>query len=312
MRNNGTQKAFTLLELMIVVAIIAILISILLPSLARARQQAMQVACAANLNAIGKGMFYYTEDRLNGNGYLPQLGWDQRLDGAGFWGSQIHRYVKIRRSRVGSKNGLLVCPSDPNLRYRYIEGSPNNAAIPGTLATEQDKRRADSGLALGTTQRRGSAGGSGSKRLGPLIEPVSYTGSCDTILRTPRGWLPRKWATIKRPHCFVLLGEGVDSGWGCFRWSGMVAQAKAKTNRGYKRHYGGQNPFSNGSNFLFADGHVQWQSAHSAAERMICCMDFGVPVGFTGPTPNQLRNAGGAITLQTIKCSEDSAVTRRR
>ena len=70
-RRNG----FTLIELMIVVAIIALLIAILLPSLARAREQAMQVACAANLNAFHKGMFYYAEDTGNGNGHLPQLAW---------------------------------------------------------------------------------------------------------------------------------------------------------------------------------------------------------------------------------------------
>ena len=302
---SSAHRAFTLIELMVVVAIIAILISILVPSLARARQQAMQVKCAANLSTIFKGMFHYMMDRSNGNGYLPQLGWDQRLDGAGFWASQIHRYVKIRRSRVGSKNGLLVCPSDPAPEFRYIEGG-----VPGTIVTEQDKLRADSGQG-DHTRRRGEDG----THLSPLIEPVSYAGSCDTILRTPRGWLPRKWATIKRPHCFVLLAEGSEAGWGCFRWSEIVSQAK--TNRDYKRHYGGRDPAVHGSNFLFADGHVQWQSALSAAERMICCMDFGVPVGFTGPAPNQLSNAMGAIILQTIKCSESmnvrkNAITRRR
>ncbi len=81
-KNVHRSLGFTLIELMIVVAIIALLIAILLPSLARARQQAMQVACAANLNAIHKGTFYYTEDPLNGNGYLPQLGVRIQSDGA--------------------------------------------------------------------------------------------------------------------------------------------------------------------------------------------------------------------------------------
>ena len=113
MRARNRRKGFTLIELMIVVAIIALLIAILLPSLARAREQAMQVACAANLNSIHKGMFYYAEDTGDGNGYLPQLSWliESTSDGWGFWTNQISKYVKIKRTRAGSRNGLTVCPA---------------------------------------------------------------------------------------------------------------------------------------------------------------------------------------------------------
>ena len=319
-RNAETcaHRAFTLIELMVVVAIIAVLIAILVPSLAWAREQAMQVKCAANLNSIVKGMFYYMSDGSNGNGYLPQLGWDQRIEG-GFWANQIHRYVKIRRSRAGAKNGLLVCPADPNQRYRYIDGGPNSGPIPGTVASEQEKRLADLGQSSGARRRSGGVSGSiGTGRPGRLIEPVSYTGSCDTILAGPRGYSPRKWTSLERPHCFVLITEtkrSDDRTAQCFRWSDLLSEAQ--THMDYKRHYGGEGPARNGSNFLFGDGHVQWHSALYASTRMICCMDFGVPVGFTGPTPNPLRNAGGAIALQTQTCTEarntlNGAVTRRR
>ncbi len=54
------KPGFTLIEVLVVVAIIALLISILLPSLARAREQARRAKCLANMSSLGKAVMAFS------------------------------------------------------------------------------------------------------------------------------------------------------------------------------------------------------------------------------------------------------------
>jgi len=62
------NKAFTLIEMLVVIAIISILAGMLLPALSAARERGRQTSCKNNLHQIGTAMFLYTDSNA---GFYP-------------------------------------------------------------------------------------------------------------------------------------------------------------------------------------------------------------------------------------------------
>jgi prepilin-type N-terminal cleavage/methylation domain-containing protein len=121
------RRAFTLVELLVVIGIIAILISILLPALQKAREQANSVACQSNQRQLMMAFLTFAHDH---KGSLPGNFWDRantdrekncwllgNTNGHWSFGPQSGTIFKY----VGRQYALYRCPS-------LIDIAPGNRA----------------------------------------------------------------------------------------------------------------------------------------------------------------------------------------
>lgn len=136
---SSRQSGFTLVELLVVIGIITILISLLLPSLIRARSQANTVVCASNLRQIyiAETMYagdygYYTAAETsdavnitkNGNGLPSNNSPVLENYNQSYWTFKLLPYMGKRYakapvsyddaySRVSGPNSVFICPASP-------------------------------------------------------------------------------------------------------------------------------------------------------------------------------------------------------
>lgn len=108
---RGRRRKFTLIEMLVVIAIIAILLSVLLPGLNSARLAAKRIACAGNLKNVGSAMMCYMQDSDESFPitYSVSPGLYTRC-----WYKLLREYVNVNWDRGGdpSYNTVYTCPSD--------------------------------------------------------------------------------------------------------------------------------------------------------------------------------------------------------
>lgn len=139
---RSTSRAFSLLELLVVVAVVAVLVSLLLPMLLHARESGYRAVCGSNLRQLNVGWSSYLQ---NNKDRFPQFGQqpDWTYGGASFVGPDerpvlaadrpINRYL-AENSAAGQGTELSAifrCPSDVGVFRRgdLSRGNPGSSVL---------------------------------------------------------------------------------------------------------------------------------------------------------------------------------------
>jgi prepilin-type N-terminal cleavage/methylation domain-containing protein/prepilin-type processing-associated H-X9-DG protein len=118
-RGPRPNRGFTLIEVLVVVAIIALLVAILLPSLQRAREQTRSVMCQAHLKEFGHAMSMYLmdfKDRLPGPVHPAMLKYVHNTSEAQkrfYLPTLLRRYFSSSAGSGAMADAIASCPSFP-------------------------------------------------------------------------------------------------------------------------------------------------------------------------------------------------------
>lgn len=116
--SSHCRRAFTLVEILVVVGIMVLLAGILFPVLARVREEGNKTTCVSNLRQLGLALQQYASDNA---GVLP-LWWDASYDHTNEFPPAQGGICWTNRMLPYFKNWKLVdCPSKTNDRYQLDE-----------------------------------------------------------------------------------------------------------------------------------------------------------------------------------------------
>jgi prepilin-type N-terminal cleavage/methylation domain-containing protein/prepilin-type processing-associated H-X9-DG protein len=269
LNRSKSAKGFTLVELLVVIGIIALLISILLPALTKARRAANTTKCASNMHFIAIAVLNYIGD--NKGKLMPDLIWPTGKSSNGqpspytdgfFWAAElVHQryitapYLKFQSNNVvypPEHNTVFQCPEGIDTDYTVDTGGtstcngnfPTDAANNGWFYGIDDNPTRNDGqtpYGIGTWYQLTSrltgyvsnyttAGGVNAFNAPFVYFTATNTDGSAELDNINSPNYTRSITNIRHPSCMVMIGEAASPNW--------VSQSPyTTTGNGTVKHY---------------------------------------------------------------------------
>jgi prepilin-type N-terminal cleavage/methylation domain-containing protein/prepilin-type processing-associated H-X9-DG protein len=211
-RNGSARPAFTLIELVVVIAVIATLAALLLPTLARVRAGTAKTECAANLRQLGAAITLFANDNNqtfppgaddSDEGGDPMMSWDVYIN---FYITGVHlspQQLKMYEDNNSIPNyhapGVLVCPADTGPDTYWV------ATVGQGIIARRTYAMNAAGIQNGAGQTMGPSAKGGAYKLPPVEQGVGvwWTGDANDPSNAP-GY---KTPVVVQPAATILLAE---------------------------------------------------------------------------------------------------------
>ena len=185
------SKAFTLVEMLVVIAIIGMLAALLLPALARSKLMAQRSVCISNLKQIGLAVKMYANDHgdvLPASATPPADYW--KTNGIDVWNvykSYIKSYVGLK-APSSPEDKIFACPSDNFYATTGEQETFNNAPLHEQARSDYSSYDYNTGN-LKTNYSSGTTFyGIAGQREGFILEPTKTI-----LVGEMPAWLPFSW-----------------------------------------------------------------------------------------------------------------------